>query len=271
MSEIIELKKLLKAYKITPAKKFGQNFLINHDVIHRIARSLSNIKDSDIMEVGPDIGVLTNALLEKDLKSLTAIEVDKKFLPILEKIKNQTSKVFHIINADALKIVEENVVNGRYKIVANLPYNIGTLLLIKWLKKVDSIDEIIVMLQKEVADRVLANVATSDYGRLSVLAQYVCNCERLFDVEPENFFPIPKVYSSVIKLTPKFPRVELANIEKMEKVCKIAFNFRRKKVKKSLEQVFLNPKIELEKIEIDYNKRPEELTIDEFYKISCIL
>ena len=271
MFETVELEKLLKSYKITPIKRLGQNFLINRDIADKMVRSLSNIKDSNIIEIGPGRGMLTRVLLEKDLKSLTVIEMDRRFLPMLEKIKSQASKDFHIINADALKIAEEEIISGCYKIIANLPYNIGTLLLVKWLKKMDFIDEIIVMLQKEVADRVLARTSTPDYGRLSVLSQYVCSCERLFEVEPENFSPVPKVYSSVIKLKPKIPRVKACDIEKIEKVSKVAFNFRRKKVKKSLLQVFLNPKYELERLGIDYNKRPEELSVYEFYKISCIL
>ena len=271
MFEMIELKKLLRLYRITPTKRLGQNFLVNQDIAEQVVMSLSNINNSNIIEVGPGAGILTNILLKKDLKSLTVIEMDKRFLPILEKIRSQTSKNFYIINANALKIVEEDIINEHYKIISNLPYNIGTLLLVKWLKKMSLINEIVVMLQKEVADRVLARVGTSNYGRLSVLAPYVCNCERLFDVAPENFSPMPKVNSSVIKLIPKIPRIKFNDIEKMERVCKMAFNFRRKKIKKSLEQIFSNPENELERVGIDYNKRPEELSVYEFYKISCIM
>lgn len=270
MSEIIELTKLLKAHHITPTKKFGQNFLVNANIISNITRSLGDVTNANILEIGPGIGALTTALLARNIKSLTVIEVDKNFLPILEDIKSKTDKDFRIINANALKIIEEDVIDGRYKIVANLPYNIGTLLLIKWLKKLALVDEIVIMLQKEVADRILAEVSTHSYGRLSVLAQYICHCEKLFDVEPENFFPAPKVVSSVIKLVPKTPRVDNSVIENIEKVCKVSFNFRRKKVKTALKQIFSNPELELEKIGVDFNKRPEELTIEEFYKISCI-
>jgi 16S rRNA (adenine1518-N6/adenine1519-N6)-dimethyltransferase len=268
MSEIIELTKLLKEHHITPTKKFGQNFLINSSIISAIVRSLGDVTNDNILEVGPGVGVLTNALLDKNIKSLTVVEVDANFLPILNGIKSKTNKDFRIINENAVKIVEEEVIEGQYKIVANLPYNIGTLLLVKWLKKMDFVDEIVIMLQKEVADRVLAEVSTHAYGRLSVLAQYICHCEKLFDVEPENFFPAPKVVSSVIKLTPKTPRIDSVTIENIEKVCKAAFSFRRKKVKAGLRQIFSNPELELEKVGIDCNKRPEELTVDEFYKIS---
>ncbi|WPX96553.1 16S rRNA (adenine(1518)-N(6)/adenine(1519)-N(6))-dimethyltransferase RsmA [Candidatus Bandiella euplotis] len=271
MFEITELNKLLKAHQISPTKRFGQNFLINANIVGKIARSLGNTTNRNILEIGPGLGVLTISLLQKDINSLTVVEVDRKFIPILEEIKANTSKAFHLVNADALKVVEEEIISGNYTIVSNLPYNIGSLLLVKWLKKMDFVDEIIIMLQKEVADRVLAEVATAEYGRLSVLAQYICHCEKLFDVEPENFFPAPKVYSSVIKLVPKTPKIELARIENIEKACKAAFNLRRKKIKTSLKPILSNPEEELMKIGIDFNKRAEELTVDEFDKISYIM
>jgi 16S rRNA (adenine1518-N6/adenine1519-N6)-dimethyltransferase len=271
MFEIVELKSLLNDLKITPRKSLGQNFLINTNIVNKMVRSLSDIAGSNILEIGPGLGVLTNALLERDIKSLTVIEADKKFLPLLEKTKVPPNKLFRIINANALKLTEEELVAGYYKIVANLPYNISTMLLVKWLKKMTFVDEIVVMLQKEVADRILATHSTSNYGRISVLAQYICHCEKLFDVEPDNFFPVPKVHSSIIKLTPKKPRVSLSDIKNIEKVCKAAFNFRRKVIRKSLKQIMESPELKLKKIGIDYNKRPEELTVDDFYKISCII
>lgn len=271
MREIIELQKTLKEYNITPTKRYGQNFLINNDVIDNIIRSLGDIQNKNILEIGPGNGTLTRNLLKANIKSLLAIEIDKKILPILHKMKLSIDKEFKIINGDALKIEEENIIDGNYVIVANLPYNISTLLIVKWLKKLDFIDEIVVMLQKEVADRILAQPSTPAYGRLSVLSQFTCDCELLFDVEPESFFPAPKVTSSIIKLTPKRPQHSIKEINNIEKICKSAFNFRRKKIKKSLENIFDNAKVQLEKLKIDYNKRPEQLTVDEFFKISTLM
>jgi 16S rRNA (adenine1518-N6/adenine1519-N6)-dimethyltransferase len=271
MNEIIELQRTLKEYHITPTKRYGQNFLVNNNIINNIIRSLGNIQDKNILEIGPGIGALTNDLLKTNIKSLFVVEIDKKILPILNKIQSGTDKDFEIINGDALKIEEESIIDGYYTIVANLPYNISTLLIVKWLKKLSNINEIIIMLQKEVADRILAQPSTHAYGRLSVLAQFTCDCELLFDVEPENFFPAPKVTSSIIKLTPKQQQPTTREINNIEKICKSAFNFRRKKIKKSLENIFDNPEIELEKLKIDYNKRPEQLTVDEFFKISTIV
>ena len=271
MNEIIKLQRILKEHNITPTKRYGQNFLVNNDIVNNIIRSLGNMKGKTVLEIGPGIGALTNDLLKTDIKSLFVVEIDKKVLPILHKIQLGTTKHFEIINADALKIDESSIIDEDYIIVANLPYNISTLLIVKWLKNLSNINQIVIMLQKEVADRILAQPSTHSYGRLSILAQFTCDCELLFDIEPENFFPVPKVTSSIIKLTPKRPEPSAREINNIEKLCKSTFNFRRKKIKKSLEKIFNCPEIELEKLQIDYNKRPEQLTIDEFFNISTIM
>ena len=271
MNEVAELKRILKEYDITPTKRFGQNFLVNQNIIDRIVRSIGNTYNKTILEIGPGIGVLTNQLLNTNIKSLIIIEIDKKVKPILDKIKAPNNLNFNIIYDNALQIDEKEVAGGNYSIVANLPYNISTLLLVKWLKNLNYIDDIIVMVQKEVANRLIAKVGIHDYGRLSVLAQFTCNCELLFDVGPENFFPIPKVTSSVIKLTPKKILPSLEEINKVEKVCKVTFNYRRKQIKKTLKPIIANPEDELAKLKIDFNKRPEQLSIDEFFKISNIV
>ena len=271
MNEISELKRNLKEFNITPTKKFGQNFLVNQNIIHQIVRSIGNTCDKEILEIGPGIGVLTNQLLKTNIKSLTVVEIDKKMQPILDKIKAPSNMDFNIIYDDALQINERNFVGNFYSIVANLPYNISTVLLVKWFKNLHFIDSIIVMVQKEVANRLIAKVGTHDYGRLSVLAQFSCDCELLFDVGPENFFPIPKVTSAVVKLTPKELLPTLEEINKIERVCKVTFNYRRKQIRKTLKQIIANPEYELKKLKIDYSKRPEQLSIDEFLKISNIL
>lgn len=271
MNEISELKRNLKECNITPTKKFGQNFLINQNIIHQIIRSIGNTRDKAILEIGPGVGILTNQLLKTNIKLLTIVEIDKKIKPILDKIKAPSNVNFNIIYGDALRINEKDIVGNFYSIVANLPYNISTLLLVKWFKNLHSIDSIIVMVQKEVASRLIAKVGTHDYGRLSVLAQFTCDCELLFDVGPENFFPIPKVTSSVIKLNPKKVLPSLEEINKIEKVCKVTFNYRRKQIRKTLKQIIANPEYELETLKIDLNKRPEQLSVDEFFKIASIL
>lgn len=271
MNEISELKRNLKEFNITPTKKFGQNFLVNQNIVNQIVRSIGNTCDKEILEIGPGIGVLTNQLLKTNIKSLTVVEIDKKMQPILDKIKAPSNMDFNIIYDDALQINERNFVGNFYSIVANLPYNISTVLLVKWFKNLHFIDSIIVMVQKEVANRLIAKVGTHDYGRLGVLAQFTCDCELLFDVGPENFFPIPKVTSAVVKLTPKKLLPTLEEINKIERVCKVTFNYRRKQIRKTLKQIIANPEYELKKLKIDYSKRPEQLSIDEFLKISNIL
>lgn len=268
MDEVITLQKTLKEHKITPSKRYGQNFLVNDHIVYNIIRSLGNVKNKNILEIGPGIGALTNHLLKTDIKSLLVVEIHKKIIPILDKIKLTTNKDFKIIHDDALKIEEEKVIHGRYTIVANLPYNISTLLLVKWLKKLEYVDEIIIMLQKEVAHRILSSPSSHSYGRLSVLSQFTCHCELLFDVEPENFFPIPRVTSSIIKLTPKKIQPSIESINSIEATCKNLFNFRRKKINKALNQILNNSTAMLKELKIDCNKRAEQLTVDEFFQIS---
>ena len=271
MDEITTLKKVLNQYQITPSKKLGQHFLVNNNIIHKIIRSSGNIKNKNVLEVGPGIGALTKVLLQMDLKSLTTIEIDKKISDFLSKIHPCNTNNFRVLNDDALKIKEENIIDGNFTILANLPYNTSVFLIIKWIKKIQFIDQIIVMVQKEVANRIIGEVSTRNYGRLSILAQLNCECELLFDVEPSNFFPPPKVMSSIIKLKPKKQRLTTIEMLNTEKVCKILFAFRRKKIHKGLKYIIADPKKILTFLEIDYNKRCEQLTSDEFLKISSII
>ena len=270
MNETIALKKLLINYNIIPNKKFAQNFLINKDIINKIIHSLGDVQNKNLLEIGPGIGCFTKRLLEMKLKSLTVIEIDRKFAPLLNKIKSRSYKNFQIIINDALKIKEESVINGRYIIVANLPYNISIPLILKWLKKLYFIDKIIIMLQKEVADQITAKPSNYSYGRLSVLVQFVCECELLFFIEPQNFFPSPIVKSSIIKLKPRKKLPSPKEINSFEKMCKLIFNFRRKTLKNSLGNFFNNPKEDLDIVEIKYGKRSEKLTINEVFRLSIL-
>ncbi|MFQ3306824.1 MAG: 16S rRNA (adenine1518-N6/adenine1519-N6)-dimethyltransferase [Candidatus Midichloriaceae bacterium] len=269
MSELKDLKLELRRNNIFLSKKLGQNFLVNQDIVDNIVKSLGDIDGNNILEIGPGAGKLTKRLLKTKLSSLVSVEIDKKMLTMLnESIEDPR---FNLVNADALYLNEEEIFKGNFKIVANLPYNISTKLMIKWFKKIQHIDEIVIMLQKEVADRVVAENNSSDYSRLSIISQFICDCEILFDVESDNFFPEPRICSSVIKLKPKHPKKSLFEINRLEKACKIIFNFRRKKIGTILKKVMEDPEIKLKDIGISINKRPEQLTIDEIYKISCII
>ena len=181
-----------------PKKHLGQHFLINRDIADKIVMSTKHIKDATVLEIGPGKGILTRALLSTDIKHLVCVELDSDLVSIL---KNSDTRLT-LVQGDALSLNEEDIIRPKFKIVANLPYNIASLLIIKWLKKIHLIDEIIIMIQYEVALRIVAEKSTKSYGRLSVLSQMLCHCEILFNVENYNFHPIPKVMSSVIKLTP---------------------------------------------------------------------
>ena len=271
MDELTILKSILNQYQITPNKKLGQHFLINHHIIYNIIRSSGNIQGKNLLEIGPGTGALTKALLQMNLKSLTVVEIDKKISQVLNNIDSYDTRNLKIINENALKIKEEDIINGSFIILANLPYNISTLLLSKWMKKLQYIDQIIVMVQKEVANRIVGKVSTNNYGKLSVLTQLSCECELLFDVAPDNFFPPPKVISSVIKLRPKKKLLTTQEIANVEKVCQVFFSFRRKKIYKALGHIITDPKKMLNYLNVDYNKRCEQLTSNEFFKISSII
>lgn len=247
-------------------RKFGQNFITNSSITKKIAQCINAPEKSTIIEVGPGSGSLTKALLAVNPIHLIAIEIDKSLIPQLKDLNN--NRVLQIINNDALKIIEENFTTKKFKIVANLPYNIGVLLVIKWLKKINLIDEIIIMLQREVANRITAKTSSKSYGRLSVLAQNLCSCKKLFDVNPENFYPRPRVISSVIKMTPKKTLLSTESIEKLEKTCKLMFNYRRKKIKTNLKNIFPGIETILIESKIDPDARAETLSVEEFYKIS---
>jgi len=270
-SDITELEILLKKFNCVPNKHLGQNYLVNQDVVSKIIRCIGETKDKHIMEIGPGIGVLTKELSQQNIKSLTVVEIDHRMKPFLNNIRVPNHMDYKIIFEDALKFNEEKYVSDKFIIVANLPYNVSTKLIIKWLKNLRCIEQILVMVQKEVADRLVAKKATSNYGRLSVLAQFTCECEVIFNLDPINFYPIPKVMSSVIKLTPKQNLPTPEEIEKVEKFCKIAFNYRRKKITKNIYTLGTNIDDTLDQLGIDKNKRAEQLSVDEFYRLSKIL
>jgi len=248
-------------------KKLGQNFLVNKGIAEKIVQCINMPEKATVIEIGPGSGSLTQALIAANIAELIVVEVDHTLIPQLEKLKKKNSNL-QVINADALNIAEEDLTTKKFKIIANLPYNIGTLLLIKWLKKIVLVDEIIIMLQQEVANRIIAKKSTKAYGRISVLAQSLCYCEKLFDVEPQNFYPQPKVMSSVIKLTPKKTLLTTASIEKLEKVCKVMFNYRRKKIRTNLKKNFPDIEEILTDIQISPDARAESLSVEEFHRIS---
>ena len=188
-----------KKYNFNFKKNFGQNFLINKKILLKIV-SIINIKNKNILEIGPGSGNLTNFILDKNPKKLVSIEIDKDFYLFLKE-KFINFKNFYLINKDALKIKENDLFNNeKINIISNLPYNVGTSLLLKWFKNVYIFENMILLLQKEVVDRIIAKENTKNYGRLSVISQALCVTKKVFNVDNTNFFPKPKIMSSVFCL-----------------------------------------------------------------------
>ena len=253
--------------KINLKKRLGQNFLINTNVADKIVNCMSNSYLSSVLEIGAGSGILTRALLQSDISKLVAVEVDQLLISHLQSLEQQYQEKLKIVHADALRITEEHLMKKKFKIIANVPYNISSLLLVKWLKKVHYIDEMIIMLQQEVADRIISKQSSKSYGRISILAQCLCYCEKLFDVYPDSFFPKPKIISSVVKLVPK-PNISINNIERLDKICKILFMNKRKKIYTTLKKNFSEVLNIINNLSINTNLRAEDLAAEDFYRIS---
>ncbi|WHQ47021.1 MAG: 16S rRNA (adenine(1518)-N(6)/adenine(1519)-N(6))-dimethyltransferase RsmA [Candidatus Midichloria sp.] len=266
------IKKIATNYNIIPTKKLGQNFLTDESVMANIV-SMANVSEAAVLEIGPGIGNMTRELLKARAKKVIAVEFDKNCIASLKLLKNQYPNL-KIINADALKINEEELFesNEKIKVVANLPYNIGTALLIKWLKKINLFSSFTLMLQKEVVDRIVANRSTSDYGSLSVICQWLCYTEKLFNVPVEAFWPAPKVTSSVVNLIPHNQPLYDCTLEKLKPFLKMAFAQKRKMLRNNSKLAFRE---EVNKVFEEYGilptSRAEELSIDQFCKLANLL
>ena len=253
------LGKVLLNNNISAKKKFGQNFLHDKNIINQIVKA-SNSEGKNIVEVGPGPCLLTKILLEKNPKSVLAIETDKSFLPILNKIKEDYPLKFNFIIQDILKVDLDNLIKDNYSIVSNLPYNISVPFITSLIEKNQPVkwDSLTLTVQKEVADRMLAEVDSRQYGRLSVLTKWRSYIEKVCDIKPTCFIPEPKVMSTVIKIRPK-NNITSPSVESFKKIASAAFGFRRKTLKKSLSQLGIdgeelakraniNPKLSYDKV-----------------------
>ena len=252
---------------IKAKKSLGQNFLIDQNIIDQITNVIS-IKDKSILEIGPGTGNLTKNILKKKPKKIIIIEKDDNLAEMLK--KNLDSNV-RIINDDVLNIDENKLDQDILTVFGNLPYNISTEILSKWIiniKKNFWFDNLILMFQKEVADRIVAKFNTKNYGRLSILSNWKLEIEKICDVDPSSFFPKPKIYSSILLLKPKLNFFPLSNPKNLEKLTRIFFMHRRKMLKKSYNLLFNgNPDIAA-KHGIDLNLRPQNLDFETYYKLS---
>ena len=266
---------ILKKYNIRANKSLGQNFLINQTVIDEIVNGAEISKDDLIIEIGPGLGTLTKELLEKAGK-VVCIELDERMVKILND-RFSLYENFEIINEDVLKVDLNKIIekeNKKCKIVANLPYYITTPIIMKLLESDLKIESITVMIQKEVADRLIATPGEKLSGAITYTVYYYCESEKIMEVPPESFIPEPEVTSEVIKLNlRKNPPIEIKDMEKMFKIIKVAFMQRRKTLLNALSNgKIINSKEEaiviFNNLEINQNARAEELTLEQFAELT---
>ena len=274
MEKLPPLKDVISKHKLSPKKSLGQNFLRDLNLTSKIARYAGNLEQSDVLEIGPGPGGLTRSLLNEGARKVVAIEKDTRCIAALEEIQLQFSEKLKIVQGDALSTEVRQYLTQPVQIIANLPYNIGTELLVRWLNSTtwpSFWQSMTLMFQKEVANRIVASPGSKAYGRLSVMAQWRCNTKIAFNIPATAFTPPPKVESSIVHFEalkePRFP----AEVNKLEFVVSKAFNQRRKMLRGALKGHFKNVEEGLLTIGVVPTKRAENVTIQEFCLMAQIL
>ena len=252
---------------IKAKKSLGQNFLIDQNVIDRIVNIL-DLKNKNILEIGPGTGNLTERILRKNPKKVLVVEKDDNLVKLL---KQKFNSKIDIINNDILKIEENSLCNQTLTVFGNLPYNISTEILTKWITNMNSniwFESLVLMFQKEVADRIIAKSNNSSYGRLSILSNWKLNIKKIIDIKPQSFFPKPKIDSSLLLFTPKKKFFKLKSAKSLEKLTRVFFSQRRKMLKKPFYQIFKNPEEISKKFRINLNLRPQNLEPEIYFKLA---
>ena len=252
---------------INAKKSLGQNFLTDRNILEKIA-SVTEIRNKNILEIGPGTGNLTSFIIKNEPKKIIVIEKDNE---LAMNLSSNFGERLTVINDDILDINEQLLFKEKVTVFGNLPYNISTEILSKWIMNLNDIfwfDNLVLMFQKEVADRIIANVNSSAYGRLSILANWKLYIKKICDIKPECFSPRPKIDSSLLFFTPKKNFFKIGNPKNLEKVTRIFFSQRRKMLKKPFNQLFNGNKEILDKLEIDLCLRPQNLDFDTYYKLT---
>jgi len=252
---------------IRAKKSLGQNFLIDSDIISKIVNTVS-ITDNEILEVGPGTGNLTKEILKNNPSKMYLVEKDNFLAESLKEIIDERVIIF---NEDILKFDTSSLSKNKIVVFGNLPYNISTEILSTWivnLKKNYWFSDLILMFQKEVADRIIAQFNTSAYGRLSILANWRLNINKICDIAPESFSPRPKIQSTLIHFTPKKNFADIKDPLNLEKITRVFFSHRRKMLKKPFNQIFKGNNDLLNKFNLDLNLRPQNLDFDTYYKLT---
>ena len=263
------LRDIIKRHGLSARRSFGQHFLLDMNLTRRIARSAGDMSGMTAIEIGPGPGGLTRALLETDAVRVIAIEHDARCVAALAELGSDEGARLEVIHADALRLDLAELAGGApTRIVANLPYNIATPLLIGWLGKAGAFQSMTLMFQKEVAQRLGARTGDRAYGRLSVITSWLCTVELQFDVSPKAFVPPPKVTSTVVHLTPRREPLAPARMSDLERVTGAAFGQRRKMLRSSLKPLIDGLVPMLEELNIPPTARAEELDVEQFCAIA---
>ena len=252
---------------IKAKKSLGQNFLIDDKVLETIV-NITLIENKTILEIGPGTGNLTSFILKKKPKKVIVIEKDTV---LANNLNNNFKNQLTIINNDILKIDENSLSNENLIVFGNLPYNISTEILSKWIINLNDnfwFDSLILMFQKEVADRIIAKFNTSSYGKLSIMSNWKLNIKKICDIKPESFSPKPKIDSSLLFFSPKKNFFKIKNPKTLEKITRIFFNHRRKMLRKPFNQLFNGNEDILDKLKIDLNLRPQNLDFEKYYQLT---
>ena len=252
---------------IKAKKSLGQNFLIDKNILEKIT-NITDIENKTVLEIGPGTGNLTSHILKKKPKKMFVIEKDNK---LSIDLKNKFNNQLIIINDDVLKVDENNLFNDKFIVFGNLPYNISTEILSTWIINLKDnfwFECLVLMFQKEVADRIIAEFDTSNYGRLSIICNWKLNIKKICDIKPEAFFPKPKIDSSLLLFYPKKNFIKIDDPNNLEKITRVFFNQRRKMLKKPYNQLFNGDKKVLEKLKINLNLRPQNLDLETYYKLA---
>ena len=253
---------------IRAKKSLGQNFLIDKNVIKKIIDT-ANISEKDVLEVGPGTGNLTSEILKQNPKKVYLVEKDDE---LSNSLQNKFGDKVNIINKDILTIDEKSLSKNKLIVFGNLPYNISTEILCNWITKLTKdffwFSELILMFQKEVADRIIANSNNSFYGRLAILTNWKLNVKKICDIDPSCFSPRPKIESSLLYFTPKDKWIKINDPKNIEKITRVFFSHRRKMLKKPFNQIFNGNNDIIKKFNIDLNLRPQNLDFNTYYQLT---
>jgi len=253
---------------IKAKKSLGQNFLIDEVIIRKII-DLTEIKNKTILEIGPGTGNLTSKILEKKPKKFIVIEKDNRLISVL---LDKFSSAIDIINDDILKVNENLIAKEKLVVFGNLPYNISTEILCKWILNIQNNNfwflNLILMFQKEVADRIISLPNTKNYGRLSVISNWKLKIKKICDVKPFSFSPSPKVDSTILFFEPKHKFFKIIDPKNLEKITRIFFNHRRKMIKKPYNQIFNGNMDVANKLEIKLTDRPQNLFPEKYFELA---